>query len=186
MKHSASILLLVGAVALLSSGPAQAETSSPWIHVEVDEAGENSSKVRVNLPLTVVRAALRLAPDKLVSDGHFHLPDNDHDLSVADMRRLWTELRASGEAEWVSVQEEDQTVSVARRGDVIRVQVQEPGKGEQVLVEVPIAVVDALFSGEEDDLNLEGALDELATLRGDIVRVDQEDTKVRVWIDEQD
>ena len=186
MMRSASVLVMVGAMALLVGSPGQAETKGPWIHVEVDEAGDDSSKVRVNLPLSVVQAALRLAPDKLVSDGHFHLPNHDHDLSVVDMRRLWTELRASGEAEWVSVEEKDQTVKVARRGEVIQVRVEDLEDGEQVLVEVPIAVVDALFSGEGESLNLEGALEELANLRGDIVRVDEEDTKVRIWIDERD
>jgi hypothetical protein len=186
MKRSALVLVMVGAVAFLVGGPLQAETSSPWIHVQVDEAGDDSSKVRVNLPLSVVQAALRLAPDKIMSDGHFHLRDHGHDLSVEDMRRVWTELRASGEAEWVSVEEKDQTVHVARRGDVVQVRVEEPGDGEQVLVEVPIAVVDALFSGEGESLNLEGAVEELANLRGDIVRVDEEDTKVRIWIDEKD
>ncbi len=184
MKRSALVLVMVGVVAVLVGGPLQAETGSPWIHVQVDEAGDDSSKVRVNLPPSVVQAALRLAPDKIISDGHFHL--SDHDLSVVDMRRLWTELRASGEAEWVSVEEEDQTVRVARRGDVVQVRVEEPGDGEQVLVEVPIAVVDALFSGDGESLNLEGAVEELANLRGDIVRVDDEDTKVRIWIDEKD
>ena len=58
--------------------------------------------------------------------------------------------------------------------------------GESLGARVPIAVVDALFSGDGESLNLEGAVEELANLRGDIVRVDEEDTKVRIWIDEKD
>ena len=47
-------------------------------------------------------------------------------------------------------------------------------------------MVDALFSGEGQELNLKEAISELKSLRGDIVRVDDGETKVRIWIDEKD
>ncbi len=49
-----------------------------------------------------------------------------------------------------------------------------------------MSVVDALFSGEGQDLNLKDAISELKSLRGDIVRVDDGGTNVRIWIDEKD
>ncbi len=177
--------LAIAALVLTSGWAAEAQTGTPWLHVQVVEQGHKASKVHVNLPLGVVQAALELAPDRVVSDGRIHLHDCDHDLSVAEMRRLWTELKASGEAEWVTVEERDQTVSVARQGDLVRVRVEEPGDREQVFVEVPVAVVDALFSGEGEELNLRDAFKALERLRGDIVRVDEDETKVRIWIDEK-
>ena len=53
-------------------------------------------------------------------------------------------------------------------------------------VEVPVRVVDALFSGDGETLNIEEARDELSKERGDIVNVDDGETKVRIWIDERD
>jgi len=50
----------------------------------------------------------------------------------------------------------------------------------------PRPFVDALFSGDGDTLNIEDALSELSKERGDIVRVDDGETKVRIWIDERD
>jgi hypothetical protein len=56
---------------------------------------------------------------------------------------------------------------------------------EQVRVEVPVSLVDALLSGEEDEANIEAAILELRKRRGDVVRVQDDDSHVRVWIDEQ-
>ena len=56
---------------------------------------------------------------------------------------------------------------------------------EPVRVEVPTSLVDALLSGEGDEANVEAAILELRKRRGDIVRVQDDDSHVRVWIDEQ-
>jgi hypothetical protein len=51
-------------------------------------------------------------------------------------------------------------------------------------VEVPVAVLDALFSGQGEELNIRAALAEIQKIRGDIVRVSDDDSRVRVWIDD--
>jgi hypothetical protein len=51
-------------------------------------------------------------------------------------------------------------------------------------VDLPVALVDALFSGSERELNIRAALGELRRMRGDVVRVNDRDSKVRIWIDE--
>jgi hypothetical protein len=57
--------------------------------------------------------------------------------------------------------------------------------GEEVRVEVPVSLVDAFLSGEGEEGNFEAAIVELQKRRGDIVRVKDDDSNVRVWIDEQ-
>ena len=180
------VALAVGSLTL-AAGLASAQTPNAWIHVRVEEP-RKESKVSVNLPLSVVEAALAMAPRAIVSEGRFHLdglPGHGHDMSVADLRRLWKGLKDSGETELVSAQEKDETVSVARRGDRLQILVTKPSERERVHVEVPVAVVDALFSGDGKDLNLRDAIGELQKLRGDIVRVHDEDSSVRIWIDEK-
>jgi hypothetical protein len=168
------------------TAPILAQT--PWVHVEVDEGGDDNTHVRVNLPLSVVQVALEAAPEKILENGQIHLHNMDHDLDIEDIRKIWTELREAGDAEFVSIEGDDETVRVRREGDFIRIDVDErkEGASQQIHIEVPVAVVDALFSGEGESLNLGGALDALSTQRGDIVRVDDGETKVRVWIDERD
>jgi hypothetical protein len=172
---------------MLAAGLASGQTPTAWIHVRVEEP-RRESKVSVNLPLSVVQAALVLAPSRILSDGHFRvdgLSGRGHDLSVADLRRLWKALKDSGESELVSAQERDETVSIARRGDHLQILVTKPSEKEEVHVEIPVAVVDALFSGDGQELNLREAIDQLTTLRGDIVKVKDADSNVRIWIDER-
>jgi len=180
------VLFIAVATLLWMTSPILAQT--PWVHVEVEEGGDDNTHVKVNLPLSVVRVALEAAPKKFLEDGKIHLHDMGHDIAVEDVRKIWAELRAAGDAEFVSIEGDDKTVRVSREGDLIRIVVEgrEEGNAKHVRVEVPVAVLDALFSGEGESLNLSDALEELKSVRGDIVRIDggAGETKVRVWIDE--
>ena len=105
-------------------------------------------------------------------------------MSVPDLRKAWNELKNTGDAEFVTVEEEDQKVRIARAGNLVLIHVDKPGGRESVRVEVPVEVVDALFSGQGEELNLRAAFGELQKRRGDIVRVKDDDSTVRIWIDE--
>jgi hypothetical protein len=177
--------LLAASLALaFAATPLQAQT--PWIHVEVDETEADASHVKVNLPLSVVQIALEAAPEKIVEHGRIHMHHIDRDLEVEDLRRMWNELRSAPESEWVTVEQKEETVSIRRQGDQILIEVDDRKDGDKVDVQVPMRVVDALFSGDGQELNLKEAISELKSLRGDIVRVDDGETKVRIWIDEKD
>jgi len=182
MTRKVPVLVAFTALTLMLAAPLWAQ--NPWIHVRVENSGKKASKVHVNLPLSVVQAVLEVAPEKIVSKGRIHLDHHDTDLSVSDLRRLWTELKATGEAELVSIEEDDQTVTVSRQGELFVVRVDSPSEKHDVHVEVPVGVVDALLSGEGEELNIKDALEQLKGLRGDIVRVTDDETTVRIWIDE--
>jgi hypothetical protein len=176
----AGIAALVLATPVRSAAPA----GKAWVHVRVEEANRQS-KVSVNLPVTVVEAALQAAPEEFLSNGHIHLGKmGNKDLSVSDLRKAWNELKATGDAEFATVEDEDQTVRVARAGNLMLVHVDKPSGKESVRVEIPIEVVDALFSGQGEELNLRAGFAELQKRRGDIVRVKDNDSTVRIWIDE--
>ena len=106
------------------------------------------------------------------------------ELSVSDLRKAWNEMKATGDAEFATVEDEDQKVRVARAGNVMLIHVEKPNGKESVRVEVPIEVVDALFSGQGEELNLRAGFAELQKRRGDIVRVHDDHSTVRIWIDE--
>jgi hypothetical protein len=167
-------------VAVLVSASAQAQNA--WVHVRASQgSGEN---VAVNLPLSVVEAVLRAAPEQLVENGRVRIPENEAGLSIADLRTVWTELSAAGDAEFVTMRDGDQVVRVARRGDQIQVRVT-GDDGEAVTVDVPMRMIDALLSGDGETLDVEAAIRELRTIRGDVVNVrGDDDENVRVWIDE--
>ena len=191
-----SILAGVGLLALsvLPAAQAAAQTGTAWLHVRVEEV-KDASKVAVNLPMTVVEAVLKASPEMIEKHGKIHLGD-EHGMKMADLRKAWKALAEVGDAELVTVESEEENVKVMRKGDLVQVFVDKkakPGKdgkaaptgGEEVRVEVPVSLVDALLSGEGEDANIEAAVVELKKRRGDIVRVHDDDSHVRVWIDEQ-
>ncbi len=198
MKAGLGVLAFAAAVA--STAAAQT-VPSPWLHVRVEEV-KDASKVAVNLPLSVVEAVLKASPEILEKHGRVHI-GKDHGVELSDLRRIWKELAAVGDAELVSVESEDETVKVQRKGEVVQVFVDKKpraakegddkaGKparqrrgGEQVRVEIPVSLVDAFLSGDGEYGNVEAAIAELRTRRGDIVKVQDDDSHVRVWIDEQ-
>lgn len=163
---------------------------SAWLHVRVDETkggkSGRGSRVRVNVPLAVVEAALEAAPQKFVERGRIKIDmgKDDHDLSLQEMRRIWSELKNAGDTEIVSVEEENEHVTVARKGDVVQVRVTDDKDQEQVHVDVPVNLVDAMLSGDTDSVDVKAVIRELRARRGDIVRVTDKDSAVRVWIDE--
>ena len=193
-----SIQAGVGLLALsaVAATPVAAQTATAWLHVRVEEV-KQASKVSVNLPLSVVEAVLKASPELIERHGRIHLGREHarHGLKLADLRRVWKELAAVGDAELVTVESEDENVKVQRKGDLVLVLVEQKARtdkdgkklkgAEQVRVEVPVSLVDALLSGEEDEANIEAAILELRKRRGDIVRVQDDDSHVRVWIDDQ-
>lgn len=170
---------LAPVLAVAMAAPAAA--ANPWVHVRVDEKG--GDKVRVNLPLSVVRVALSMAPEKITDGHHIHIDHHGH-LTIAEIKELWRELRDTAEGELVTVESEDESVRVSREGELMVVRIDADGRGEQVAVELPLSVVDALLAPEGDELDIQSAIDRLEAVRGDIVRVNHDDGSVRVWIDE--
>jgi len=155
---------------------------SPWIHIEVLEAGQKEPKVKVNLPIQLARTALQMAPDDVMDDGHIRIDHND--VSVSDLRKMWKEVREAGDAEFVTVQEKDSTVKVSRKGSKLYVHVDEKDSGDQVRVEVPVSLVDALLAGSGDTLNVDAAVAELERMGpGEVVHVVDGEDSVRIWIE---
>jgi hypothetical protein len=184
MNQHASLALAAAAALTLAGSPGLAGTAAPWVHIRVEEPSR-SSKVSVNLPLSVVHAALKAAPEHVTSHGRIHLGLRHGDLSIADMRRLWSELKAAGDADLVQVEEKDQHVTVARKGELVQVHVRKDDGDEEVSVEVPVSLVDALLATDGDELDIRAALEQLEDRRGEIVRVKDKDSSVRIWIDER-
>ena len=173
--------LLVGSIVTVALTSAQEAQS--WLHLQIEGGGENEGNVAVNLPLQAVGAVMAMTPDNIISpDGHLVVAE-EHGLSVSGLRQVWQGVKDAGDAEFVTLREETRVVRVERAGDQIKICIQH--EDEVIRVDLPLALVDALLSGEGETLNLAAALDQLNTLRGDIVRVTEEERQIRVWVDEK-
>lgn len=177
------VLTGLAVLALTASGSVSAQTIRPWLHVQVDEGAK--SKVKVQLPLSMVQIALATAPETFFSDGNFRLHAGDSKLPISDMRKMWHELKGAGDTDFVTVEEDDETVTVSRKGDLVLVRVDSPGKKESVRVDLPVSLVDVLLAGEGDKIDVQKAFEEISKRRGDVVNVKDARSTVRVWIDER-
>ena len=171
-------------VVLISAGltAAQATAADLWIHIDVhgDRKGEQAS---INLPLSMVHNLSGMIPDEARKSRHFRVKDRDYD--VADLRRAWRELRNGPDATYLTVNDADSKVRIAKRGDYLELRATDRGhKGETVEARIPLPVFAALLSGSGDELNLHAALEELARFgEGELLTVNCEDETVRIWVD---
>lgn len=154
--------------------------NGPWIHIEVLENGEEGAKVKINLPLSMARIALEMAPADLFEHGRIEI--DDFEIELEDIRKAWSQLRDAGDAEFITVHEKDTTVRVFRKGN--RILVHCDGENDELVrIEVPVEVVDALLSGRGDEFDFAAALAALEKMDGEIVRVQDGDDLIRVWIE---
>ena len=173
--------LSVLALALVLGSPLAAQTKAPWFHLEVKENKTEPEYVKVNLPMSMMDVAVGVIQDQKFAKRRFKVPTGD--ISLADMRRIWGELKKTGNAEFVTVQKKSETVQVAKEGNYILVKVTERNK-QKVDLKVPVSVVDALLAGTGDELDIKGALVAMQKQNsGEILTVNDQDTQVRMWID---
>lgn len=177
---------LLCAAFLLVASVVDTAAAARWIHVRVDDSGPRAEKVRINFPLRSVRELLPLIEDDKFNHGRIQI--NDRDMNAARLRAIWAAVREAGDGEFVTVQSNDEQVRVARSGNFMIVKVDERqgrrGRHGTVDIKVPVTVVDALLSGGGEELNIAAAIDALDEHGpGDIVTVNDDESRVRIWVD---
>ena len=154
--------------------------ASRWFHVRVQEEG--GEQVKVNLPMSLITMAIPLIDQDEFRRGRVQL--GREEITVAELREMWRTLRAEGNYELATVESGETRVRVHIEGDYLHVNTVD-GSETDVQVKVPTLVVDALLSGEGDELNVAAAVEALAGAEsGDLVTVRDGGTHVRVWIDD--
>lgn len=180
--------VIVLATAMAAAAPAKkgatSSTSDKWLHVRVqDGTGDGMETVHVNVPLSLAEAVVPAIKVDKLHDGKVRIDDGDLKLDQVDFRQILQALRDTKDGNFVTVEGTD-NVRVAKQGGFLVVKVAEGGSGAKVDMKLPMAVVEALFTGEKNELNLLAAIRALGEhADGVLVTVDERDTKVRIWID---
>lgn len=183
MRHKASKFFAASLVTLLCAPAAFAEQ---WIHVKVE--GGDDDKVTLNLPISMVRAVAAMIPADVQAevDSEMRVAIDDLDMEWEQFRQLWQSVKDAPEATFATVQTRDESFVVKKEGEYLLVQTDESrDSGAEIDVQLPMAVVDALFSGPEGTLDFSAAIDALAYHgRGHLVSIRDGDETVKVWIDD--
>jgi hypothetical protein len=155
-----------------------------WLHVRVTNPSGNEETVRVNVPLELAEKVLPTINKDRLHRGRVKF--DDIDCHGADLRALVDAVRSSKDGEFVTVQSRDSDVRVAKHNGMLFVYVHEKNhpRRSEVEVKMPMKVVDALFSGDKDELDLVAGLRALSS-QGDteLVSVKDEENTVRIWLD---
>jgi hypothetical protein len=179
MRTTTQVFALI--FSLLAASIASGQTKQ-WVHVRIENP-EKAERVRMNIPLSVVEAMLPLIKDKNVHAGQIRL--NEKDVRVDDLRRVWNEIRKQGDTEFVNIENRETSLRVFTKGSYLLVQPDKP-TAKKIDIRIPLSVVDAMFSGKADELNLMAAVQALKQLGSrEIITVESDDSLVQVWIDEK-
>lgn len=168
-------------LAALLNLPLAAAADDLYLHVHVeDEGGET---VNVNLPLAAIGSALPLVEREMEKGAYANL--DEYDVSLAQLRATWQELRDQPDFVLASIESPDANVRVAKEGEYLVARVHEDtAGGARIHARIPARVVDALLSGSNDRLDLRAAFAALAAEgEGELVTVEEESSRVRVWVD---
>jgi len=186
------VLLGLAVIFLTRTGALAADR---WVHVKVEEGGTQGETVRINLPLSLAEKVLPAIHTHKLCAGKVKVNKDDiHDL---DLRAVMEALRTAPDNEFITVESRHDNVRVAKAGGNLLIKVQEnketagtkaktetKTRAETVNVTIPIPVVDALLSGAQDELDILAAVRALGAV-GDtvLVSVDDQHSKVRIWVD---
>src|SRR5215468_2903828 len=167
---------------LLLAGSLWAASSDRYLHVRVSNPG-NHELVRVNLPLSLAEQVIPAINNDQLSNGKIRCGHFTAD--KVDVRAILNALKTAPEGEFVTVQEPDNDVRVAKEHGQLVVHVIDKKSKENVDVTVPWEVAQALVANTKgDELDIEAAIKALAGV-GDVtlVTVTSQEENVRIWVD---
>jgi hypothetical protein len=156
-----------------------------WLHVRVDNKDSKDETVRVNVPLELAEKVLPTINHNKLQSGKVKI--DDVDCHGVDLHALIDAVRSSKDGEFVTVQNKDSDVRIAKQNNYFLVHVIDKNRSSKkatVEVKIPMKVVDALLSGGKDELDLVAGLHALSA-QGDteLVSVKDEENNVRIWLD---
>jgi hypothetical protein len=165
-----------------STSSAAAEKGERWLHVRVISTDGKGETVRVNVPLELAEKVLPAVNHDRLHAGKVRIDRSDD----VDLRALMEAIRTAKEGEYVTVEDHDNDVRVAKQGNHLTIHVLDKSGSNkpQVEVKVPVKVIDALLSSGKEELDLVAALHTLGA-EGDteLVSVKDSESTVRVWLD---
>ncbi len=180
-----ALVLLALPLAAFAASPSDAGTR--WLHVRVVDRSDDGESVRVNLPLDLIASILpEIDIEPHIKDGRVTLAP-EQGVQLGDLRAVWAQLRQAADGEYVRVEAGDGNVVVRKAGTLLEIDVQDGPEGaEKVRVRAPLAVLDALFSAPEGEIDLAAAITALAEAGiEDLVQVEDGESSVRIWIDDR-
>jgi len=181
-EEGTSMKRFIIAVWVLALVTGVAVAQDRWLHVSVQDFDSADDHISINLPLSAIEGMLSGTEIDGLRNGKIHLGDHA-DLDGIDLREVLLALRDAPDSEFVTIRSREDSVRVAKEDGYLLVNVDE-AHGDRVRVRMPMEVVDVLLEAEDQEVDVVRLLDALEVLDGtDLISVDSNDTRIRIWID---
>lgn len=202
LRTAAFLALAACALAPAASLARAATDTDQWIHIRVTSKDARGEVVRVNVPIELAAKVLPAINKDQLHDGKIRI-DSAH-MEDVDLHVILDAVRTAKDGEYVTVQNHDNNVRIAKNAGYLYIHVtdassdEKSGKSKEakeshsksaakeskVEIKIPMKVVDALFSSGKDELDVVAALHALSS-NGDteLVSVKDDENTVRIWID---
>jgi hypothetical protein len=175
------VLLSTGTV-VLAAPPLRASSEGRYLHVKVNNLNTHEL-VRVNIPLSLAEKVIPAINHGQLQNGKVHI--GNFSATDLNLKLILDALKSAPEGEFVTVQNNDSNVRVAKERGRLLVHVTDKNDKQTVDVTIPWEVAQALASEtDHNELNVEAAIRALESA-GDVnlVTVTDHDQTVRVWVD---
>ena len=149
-----------------------------WFNLQVTDPTE-PVEVSMRVPLPLVTSVLDSVHCSRVRSHHVRL---DWDLDLADTRALVERALALPDGGETRLEQDGTDVVARRHGTTMRLEVTKR-HGEAVEMELPMALLDALDI-RDDRLDLKPLVHHLEGVVGEVMRVKDGETRVRMWVEE--
>jgi ribonuclease HI len=182
-KNAVKKALPLLALLLVAATTTYAATPERYLHVRVTNPTTHEN-VRVNVPLSLAEKIIPAINSGDLRDGKVHV--GGLEANQVNVKAILEALKTAPEGEFVTVQQNDSDVHVAKEHGQLVVHVIDKQSKEKVDVTIPWEVAQALIADtSENQLNIEAAIKALENIAGDftLVSVIGHDESVRVWID---
>lgn len=158
-----------------------------WLHIRIDSDDPDGDRVRVNIPVEMVETMLPMIETDEFGNGRIQI--NDTELDGVELRKLWNAVKNAEDGEFVSVENRRESISVAKEAGVLQIRVRESDDekdGDRFDMKLPMEVVDAMLSGDEEELDLVAGLQALREHGSAILLTGSDDGEdIRIWVDDK-
>ena len=177
-----ALALTLPLLALAGGRAAASDDDIIWMRVQVNDQGGEHTKVRVNLPLSLIEVVV----DSI--DRREFMAELEGKHPSLDIPKLWRQIRGMEGDEFVTVESDQEHIRVWKDKDFFRINVRaEKSEEASVEVQIPLVVMDYLFDNlKEKTFSFQEMVEKLrGHLPLTLVQARHGEEHVKIWLEEE-
>ena len=176
-RRAARLCLTVLFAVVLSPAAGMA---AEWLHVEIREGSGTESRLRMNVPVSLVMRVAPLLPDDRTGCS---LSLGRSRVGFEDLTAIWEALSSNSGARVVRDTREG-TIEAIRNDGQVLLRTRSRFDDDTVEARMPERVLRALLSGRHREMDVAAAVQEMVLAGGGTLAfITSDDSRVHIWVD---